>query len=135
MMRLSRDLFYRYKAATDEGVVEALLDQNRRSPNLKNRVDPTIETIVVEYALEEPAHDQTRASNEATKKRELYYQSGVRSVWLRHNLACFNARLKALSDKVAAEGLILTESQVVAMERKQDDDQACGEIETTHPGY
>ncbi len=43
--------------------------------------------------------------------------------------------LKALSDKVAAEGLILTESQVAAMERKKDDDVACGEIETAHPGY
>ncbi len=51
------------------------------------------------------------------------------------NLACLKDRLKALSDKVATEGLILTEPQVAAMERKQDDDQACGEIETAHPGY
>ncbi len=36
---------------------------------------------------------------------------------------------------MATEGLILTEPQVAAMERKQDDDQACGEIETAHPGY
>ena len=37
MMGLSRDTFYRYKAAVDESGVEALLDQNRRKPNLKNR--------------------------------------------------------------------------------------------------
>jgi len=48
--------------------------------------------------------------------------SGVRSIWLRHGLACFKDRLKALSDKVAAEGLILTEDQVAAMERKKHDD-------------
>ncbi|GGG47491.1 hypothetical protein GCM10011403_00710 [Pseudohongiella nitratireducens] len=37
--------------------------------------------------------------------------------------------------KVAEEGIILTESQVQALERKKQDDEACGEIETAHPGY
>jgi hypothetical protein len=32
-------------------------------------------------------------------------------------------------------GDVLTEAQVVALERKQDDDVAHGEIETAHPGY
>tara|TARA_R110001583_G_scaffold111611_1_gene260724 strand:+ start:3952 stop:4575 length:624 start_codon:yes stop_codon:yes gene_type:complete len=31
--------------------------------------------------------------------------------------------------------MILTESQVKALERKQQDDEACGEIQTEHPGY
>jgi len=52
MMGLSRDTFYRYKFAADEGGVEVLFDRNRHSPNLKNRIDPAIESIVVEYALE-----------------------------------------------------------------------------------
>ena len=94
-----------------------------------------IETVVLDYALEEPAHGQTRTSNELRKRGSFVSPSGVRSIWLRHDLACFKNRLKALSDKVAAEGLILTESQVAAMERKKDDDEACGEIETAHPGY
>jgi transposase InsO family protein len=34
-----------------------------------------------------------------------------------------------------ADTLILTEAQVVALERKKHDDVACGEIETAHPGY
>ena len=59
----------------------------------------------------------------------------LRSVWVRHNLANFKARLKALEAKVALEGCVLTESQVVALERKKHDDEACGEIETMHPGY
>ena len=36
--------------------VEALLDQSRRVPNLKNRVDPAVEKAVLEYAVEDPAH-------------------------------------------------------------------------------
>ena len=36
---------------------------------------------------------------------------------------------------MAEEHLILTESQVQALERKKHDDEACGEIETAHPGY
>gem|GEM_PF-2979692 len=36
---------------------------------------------------------------------------------------------------MAATGEVLTEAQVVALERKQDDDAAHGEIETAHPGY
>lgn len=38
-MGLSLDTLYRYKSAVEEGRVQALFDQNRRKPNLKNRVD------------------------------------------------------------------------------------------------
>ena len=36
---------------------------------------------------------------------------------------------------MAKENLILTESQVQALERKKQDDIAADEIETAHPGY
>ena len=51
MMGLSRDTFYRYKAAADEGGVEALLDRNKRRPNLKNRVAPAIEAVVLDASV------------------------------------------------------------------------------------
>lgn len=135
MMGVSRDTFYRYKEAVNDGGVEALLDRSRRIPNTKNRVDPTVESAVVSYAVEEPAHGQVRVSNELRKKGVFVSPSGVRSIWLRHNLENFKLRLKALEAKVAEESLILTESQVQALERKKQDDVACGEIETAHPGY
>jgi hypothetical protein len=40
-----------------------------------------------------------------------------------------------LEKKIAAEGIVLTEAQVAALERKRDDDAVHGEIETAHPGY
>lgn len=135
IMGLSRDTFYRYKAAVDDGGVTSLIDQNRRKPNLKNRIDPVIEDAVLAYALEEPAHGQVRSSNELRKRGTFVSPSGVRSIWLRHDLACFKDRLKRLEEKVAAEGIVLTESQVAALEKKKLDDEAFGEIDTAHPGY
>ena len=135
VMGLSRDTFYRYKTAVDDGGVDALIDKTRRKPNIKNRTDEATEAAVLQHALDEPAHGQTRASNELRKKGVFISPSGVRCVWLRHGLACFRDRLKALEEKVAQEGIILTEAQVAALERKKEDDAACGEIETAHPGY
>jgi len=59
----------------------------------------------------------------------------VRSIWLRCGLSSFKQRLAALERHVANTGEVLTEAQVAALERKQDDDAAHGEIETAHPGY
>lgn len=135
IMGLSRDTFYRYKAAVDEGGVDALISKDRRQPNLKNRVDEQTESSVVAYAIEEPAHGQVRASNELRKRGVFISPSGVRCVWLRHRLGRFKDRLRALEEKMAKESLILTESQIHALEKKKQDDEACGEIETAHPGY
>ena len=47
MMGVSRDTFYRYQSARDEGGVDALLDKSKRQPNPKNRVEPVIEQAVL----------------------------------------------------------------------------------------
>lgn len=135
VMGLSRDTFYRYKTAVEDGGVEALFEKTRRKPNPKNRVDEATEAAVLQYAIDFPAHGQLRTSNELRKNGVFVSGSGVRSIWLRHGLANFRDRLKALEAKMAAEGLVLTEAQVIALEKKREDDVACGEIETAHPGY
>jgi transposase InsO family protein len=56
-------------------------------------------------------------------------------VWLRHRLQTFRLRLAVLEKKAAEDGLVLTEAQVAALERKREEEQQCGEIETAHPGY
>ena len=86
IMGLSRDTFYRYKSAVDEGGIESLFDRTRRKPNLSNRVDEATERAVLEYAVAFPAHGQHRASNELRKKGVFVSGSGVRSIWVRNNI-------------------------------------------------
>lgn len=92
IMGVSRDTFYRYREVADEGGVDALINRSRRAPNLKNRT----ELAVVDYAVEFPAHGQHRTSNELCKQGVFISGSGVRSIWLRHNLENFKKRLKGV---------------------------------------
>lgn len=51
---------------------------------------------MVEYAIEFPAHGRHRTGNELRQRGIFISGSGVRSVWLRHDLENFRKRLKAL---------------------------------------
>ncbi|OHY94860.1 IS481 family transposase [Vibrio rotiferianus] len=135
VMGVSRDTFYRYQELVETGGIDALINQSRRTPNLKNRVDSETEQAVLKYAIDFPAHGQVRISNELRKLGVFISPSGVRSIWLRNDLENFKKRLIALERQVAENGIILTDEQVAALERKKHDDEACGEIETVHPGY
>lgn len=135
MMGYSRDTFYRYRDARDEGGIAALREQSRRKPNRKNRVDEAIEGQVIQMAIDFPAFGQTRASNELRKKEIFISPAGVRCVWVRHDLETFKKRLKALEQKSAEMGWVLTEAQVAALEKKKEEELVHGEIETAHPGY
>ena len=135
-MGVSRNTFYRFQDSMKPMVwKDSSIASASNLPKLKTRVNDDTEQAVIGYAVNFPAHGQHRTRNELCKRGVFVSGSGVHSIWLRHKLENFKDRLSVLEAKVAIESIVLSDAQIAVLKRKQEDDVACGEIETAHHGY
>jgi Winged helix-turn helix len=135
LMGYSRDSYYRLKELYDKGGTLALQEKSRRKPNLKNRVDESVESSIIDMAYQQPFYGQSKAAEELKKQGVFVSPAGVRSVWQRYDLENFQKRLKALGTKMLQEGYHPNEWQVKALEQAQLEYQNNNPMDTYFPGH
>jgi transposase InsO family protein len=135
VMGYHRDTFYEVRRAFQSGGVAALVETRRgpRQPH-PNRVAPAIEAKVLEYCLTRPTHGTQRVSNELRLGGVEVSPSGVRGVWLRHDLETRYKRLMRL-ERESRENttFVLSEEQVRLIERHSPEFR-CRHVESAAPG-
>ncbi len=118
IMGYHRDTFYEVRRAFQVGGVAALVEQKRgpRGPH-PNRVAPEIEERILALCLEHPTYGAQRIANKLRLQNVNVSPSGVRGVWLRHELTTHYQRLLRLEAHAQDETLALSDEQIRLLER------------------
>jgi hypothetical protein len=112
-----------------------LQEISRRKPILKNRRPVEIEQAVVALAIEQPAWGQVRISEgaEAARPVDLAGRGALRLAAPQSHFD--ETPPQGARNKVAQDGLLLTEAQIAALEKAKADNEAHGEFDSECPGY
>ncbi|ABV34975.1 integrase, catalytic region [Shewanella sediminis HAW-EB3] len=100
MMGYSRDSYYRFKKQYENAGEQGLHNLSRKKSTLKNRVSQEVEDQVIEIALDYPNYGQAKVAELLTARGCTISPSGVRTIWLRHNLETKQNRLIALNSRL-----------------------------------
>ena len=118
IMGYHRDTFYEVRRAFQVGGLSALVEQRRGPKNAHpNRVAPEIEEHILALSLEFPTYGAQRIANELRLREVNVSPSGVRGVWLRHDLETRYKRLMRLELHAQDETVVLSDKQVELLER------------------
>jgi transposase InsO family protein len=134
IMGYHRDTFYEIRRAFQVGGVAALVEEKRgpRTPH-PNRVAPEIETRILQFALDFPTAGAARVANELRLEAVNVSPTGVRGVWLRHDLETRTKRLLRLEREAQQQTFVLNERQTALLERHSTDFR-CRHVESSRPG-
>lgn len=135
IMGYHRDSFYEIRRAFQVGGTAALVEQRRgpRGPH-PNRVSAEVEEKILAHSLVQPTQGAQRVANELRLASVTVSPSGVRGVWLRHDLETRTKRLLRLERTVQAETTyILSPRQIELLERHSVDFR-CRHVEASRPG-
>ncbi|MDO6612725.1 helix-turn-helix domain-containing protein [Shewanella sp. 1_MG-2023] len=111
IMGYSRDSYYRFKKQYEEAGERGLKNLSRKKPALKNRVSQEVEDQVIEIALDYPNYGQAKAAELLTARGCTISASGVRTIWVRHNLETKKNRLVALNSRLRQQNQLSFKSQ------------------------
>ena len=112
IMGYSRDSYYRFKKQYETAGERGLKNLSRRKPALKNRVSQAVEDQVIEIALDYPNYGQAKVAELLTARGCAISASGVRTIWVRHNLETKKNRLLALHSKLKQDNNLAPSDQV-----------------------
>ncbi len=134
VMGYHRNSFYEIRRAFQTGGVDALVEQKRgpRTPH-PNRVAPEIEERILQYALTFPTHGAQRVSNELRLQGIQVSPTGVRDVWLRHDIESRHKRLLRLEHHARDTTFQLSPRQIELLE-KHSTEFRCRHGEAEKPG-
>lgn len=134
-LNVSRQHFYDIRQAVQDEGIEGLLEKSRRQARPRNRINESIEKKILDHSLEFPTHGQVRVENELKKQGITVSAGGIRAVWIRAGIKTEKLRLRRLEKWAQEHKGVLSENQVVALEKAKEKKEAKGEIETHHPGF
>jgi transposase InsO family protein len=118
IMGYHRDTFYEVRRAFQVGGVGALVQERRGPKNAHpNRVAPEVEDAILAFCLRFPTYGAQRVANELRLQDVTVSPSGVRGVWLRHDLETRYKRLMRLEIHAQDDTIVLTDEQVRLLER------------------
>ena len=134
IMGYHRDTFYEIRRAFQVNGMAGLIEERRgpRGPH-PNRVSAENETKILDYSLARPTHGAQRVANELRMQNVNVSPSGVRGVWLRHEIGTRHKRLLRLEQHSQDVTFILTDEQIALLERHSVDFR-CRHVESSRPG-